>query len=255
MPRIRGGVTLAPTVMRTSIAAAPLLLAACATLPPLRPADPTQAVPGERSAATAFAAGIRIVARPGAPPGSGDLEEVVTPVEIAIRNDSGRTLRVRPRDFTLLAPDGFRHEALAREDLRNLVGPYRGAAYGASYYWAQPWGFHPWIGPYAGWWGWGHGPGPAWIWVPHSAYGGVPTRALAQGTLEPGGSASILLFFPVPASGLDAFTLDATLLDASGQEVAALRVPFAREGRRPSVAPLPPTAAPPGGEWQTTPPP
>ncbi len=249
-------------------AAAALLLAACATLPPLRPADPSQAVPNEKSSATAFADGVRIVVRPGAWDGGEDLEQYLTPVEVAIHNGSNRRLQVRPSEFSLLAPGGFRYDALSTEDVRRILGPLRGGIYGGYGYAFVPWGvpFTPWGGPYGGWWGW-EGFGPAPWWGPVVYYGApgyrIPSSALAQGTLEPGGNATVLVFFPVPAEKLNALELDASLADAAGQRVAELRVPFVREGRHAQAIALPPTATPPAGaapaqpppSWQTTPPP
>ncbi len=251
--------------MRTAIAAT-LLLAACATTP-LRPADPAQAVANDRSAATAVAAGIRVVVRPGAWQGyRGDIDEYLTPVEVAIQNGSGRAIQVRPSAFSLFTPGGFRYEALSPEDVRHALGPWRGAVYGYGYsfYGAYPVGgpFYPWGGGWAGWWG--YGPHPWWGAVPYSGYA-VPAKAFAKGTLDPGGSATVLLLFPVPATELNALELDATFADTSGTKLADLRVPFVREGQRPVPVPLPPTAAPPPGTpeqpgaapptWQTIPPP
>jgi hypothetical protein len=259
--------------MRPLAPAAVLLLAACATLPPLRPADPSQAVANEKSAATAFAEGVRIVVRPGAWEGGGDVEQVLTPVEVGIHNGSGRAVQVRPASFSLLVPGGFRYDALSPGDVRRALGPARGSAYGVGYAFA-PWGppFYAWSGPYGGWWGWG-GFGPSPWWGPVLVYGRpgaarIPSEALTKGTLEPGGDATILLFFPVPAENLDALELDARLSDASGQKLPELRVPFVREGRHAVATPLPPTARPqapappppePGappqpGTWQTLPP-
>jgi hypothetical protein len=220
--------------MRHLVSAAVLLLAACATLPPLRPADPAQAVANERSAGTAFADGIRIVVRPGAWKGGEDLEQYLTPVEVAIHNASGRAVQVRPASFSLLVPGGFRYDALSAEDVRRALGPMRAGVYGGYGYLFAPWGtpFYGWGGPYRAWSGWnGFGPSP-W-WGPVVYYGGpssgrIPTEARTQGTLEPGGHATILLFFPVPAEHLDTLALDASLSDTSGQKLAALRVPFVR---------------------------
>jgi hypothetical protein len=253
--------------MRSTVPAALLLLSACATLPPLRPADPTQAVADEKSAGTAFANGVRIVVRPGAF-SRDDVEQVLTPVEVAIQNDSGRALQVRPASFSLVVPGGFRYDALAPGDVRRVLGPLH-RAYGYAF---VPFGppFYPWAGPYGGWWGWsGFGPSPWWgPVVTHGgpSYGRVPSNALTRGTLEPGGNATILLFFPVPAENLNALELDAALSDGSGQKIADLRVPFVREGRHAQAMPLPatsrsPTPAPaegapqPPGTWQNVPPP
>jgi hypothetical protein len=247
--------------MRPLAPAAVLLLAACATLPPLRPADPTQAVPDDRSAATAFAEGIRIVVRPGAWDGADDVEQVLTPVEVAIHNASGRAVQVRPASFSLLVPGGFRYDALSAADVRRALGPARARAYGGVGYAFAPWGppFYPWAGPYGGWWGWG-GFGPSPWWGPVLVYGRpsaarIPSEALTKGTLEPGGNATILLFFPVSAQNLDALELDARLSDASGQKLPELRVPFVREGRHAVATPLPPTARPQAPAAPPTPPP
>jgi hypothetical protein len=242
--------------MRTSPAAALLLLAACATLPPLRAADPAQAVATEPSTATAAAGGVRIFVRPGQWDGSGDVEDYLTPVEVAIQNGSGRRLAVRPGSFSLLAPGGFRYEALSTSDVRRAFGPFRGSGYGYTFFSAYPWGGppYPWGPPWFGWWGWGYGPSRWWGPVPYSSYGDpVPPRALAQGTLDAGGRASVLVFFPVPASSLTSLELNVNLADAEGQRVAELRVPFVREGHRPPMAPLPPTAAPPAAGQPASP--
>lgn len=248
--------------MRHLVPAAVLLLAGCITLPPLRPADPAQAVPNEKSAGTAFANGIRIVVHPGAWKGGEDLEQYLTPVEVAIHNGSGRAVQVRPASFSLHVPGGFRYDALSTEEVRRFLGPMRGG-YGYAF---VPWGppFYPRGGPYVGWWGWnGYGPSP-WlgpvIYYGGPSYGRIPTGALTKGTLEPGGDATILLFFQVPADTLSALALDATLSDPSGQRLADLRVPFVREGSRAVAMPLPPAAAEPEapaqpGTWQTVPPP
>ncbi|HEX9049758.1 MAG TPA: hypothetical protein VF841_04430, partial [Anaeromyxobacter sp.] len=251
--------------MRHPLPAVLLLVGAACALPPLRPADPSQAVANERSAGTAFADGIRIVVRPGAWRDAEDLEQTLTPIEVAIHNGSARGVQVRPASFSLLVPGGFRYEALSTDEVRRVLGPMRAGMYGG--YTLVPWGppLYPWGGPYGGWWGWGgFGPGP-W-WGPYVAYGGpprVPSHAFTRGTLEPGGDASILLLFPVPADDLDALELDARLSDTSGQRLPELRVPFVREGRRAQAMRLPPAAtgapapgqpggaeAPPGA-WQT----
>ncbi len=257
--------------MRPIASAALLLVAGCVTLRPLRPADPAQAVANEKSAGTAFANGIRIVVRPGAWKGD-DVEQVLTPVEVAIHNDGGRAVQVHPASFSLLVPGGFRYDALSPEDVRRALGPMRGGGYGYAF---VPGGapFYPWAwaGPYRGWSSWsGFGPSP-W-WGPVITYGGrgyarVPSHAFAQGSLDPGGDATILLFFPVPAGNLNALELGASLSDESGQKLAELRVPFVREGSHAEPMPLPRTArqpqapAQPGaapaqpGTWQNLPPP
>lgn len=250
--------------MRAPTAAAALLLAACATVAPMRPVDPSQAVGDDPSAASAETAGVRLVVRPEAwAEGTGDLGADLTAIEVAIENRSDRALQIRPAAFALRTPDGMRYDALAGDQLRRAFGPYRGRGYGWAY--GPPWGPRPWSlhrwGGYPGGFGWAYGP---W-WGGHPVSSGrVPARALAQGALDPGGRISVLLFFPVPSGRLTAFELDATLVDTAGRSVAEVRVPFAREGHRPTVRPLPPIAAPPPeapaaepgapSPWETVPP-
>ncbi len=261
--------------MRSATSAALLLVTACATLPPLRPADPAQAVANEPSAAASAVGGVRVVVRPGAGEGyAGDLDEYFTPVEVAIANDSGHPIQVRPASFSLLTPNGFRYEALSPEDLRHALGPWRGTdyGYGYSFYGAYPvpGPYFPWTGPGLGWW-WGTGPHPWWGAVPYYGSGyGIPASALTKGTLDAGGRATVLVVFPVPETELRSLELDASFVDPSGAKVADLRVPFVREGQQPVATRLPATAAPPQQpgaapqqpgtaaqpppSWETTPP-
>lgn len=259
---------------RLALAAALPLLAACATVPPLRPADPAQAVPHDREAAAATADGVRLVVRPASWNGATRIDEYLTPVDVEIQNGSGRPLKVNPASFSLLAPNGFRYAALSGNAVRQALGPYRGAMVGGYGYVVRPWGWGPyagWAGPWGGWWGYGFGPGAWWAGVPYdSGFVGAPSRAFVNGTLDPGGRARILVFFPVPATSLTALEVGVNLADPSGQLVASLRVPFARGGH-PAPVPLaptagpqppgaqpPPAAAPPGAEpapWTTEPPP
>ncbi len=231
--------------MRLAFVASLALTCACATLPPFRAVDPAQAVPREPDAASVDAGGVRITVRPGSWSGtSRDLEDVLTPVEIAIENRSGRALQVRPDAFGLVAPNGFRYAALEPRAVRRLLAPYTGGpGWYYGFYGVYPWpGFYqPWgaFYPYS-WWGpWGpYGPyyGPPYPPAP-------PPRALAtKGTLEDGGHVSLLLLFPVPATSLSSIVFEANLLDPSGAPVSAARAPFAREGR-----PLPPPPRQPSG--------
>jgi hypothetical protein len=252
--------------LAAAVAALPLV-AACATVPPLHPADPAQAVAHDRAAATAADDGVRITVRPNAwTGGAAGLDEYLTPVDVQIQNGSGRPLRVSPASFSLVAPNGFRYAALPTEAVRHALGPYRGVVYGGYGYSARPWGWGPyagWGGPWGGWWGWGLAPGSWWGAYPYDfGFVGAPSRAFVNGTLDAGGHTTILVFFPVPETSLAALVIDASLVDTSGQKVASVHVPFAR-GKHPVPMPLAPTAGPqaPGTEppapapWTTEPPP
>lgn len=224
------------------------LLAGCAHATHFRPALAEQAVQGQPESATAEAAGVRIWARAGEWSGwPDDLEERLTPVEAYLENRSGKPIRIRPEHFSLLAPGGFRYQALEARDVPRWLGPHwrpRASVhvyYGA--YGAYPWpGFrhwgYPWY-PYA-WWGvWG-GPSP---WPP-PAPPALP-RPGPEGTLESGGQVSVLLLFPVPARQLSGLWLDADLVEPGGQKLGSIRLQFARADGLPPVPPPAATPAPP----------
>jgi hypothetical protein len=233
-----GGVTLGEGggTRVPAIAASFVLACACVTvLPPFQPADPAQAIPNEPDAAAGTVAGVRITVRPGSWTGwPYDLEEHLTPVEIVIENGSGRPLEVRPHLFGLVVPNGFRHDALDAQAMRRRFAPAPpSVAFHYGFYGVYPWpGFYrPWTRYYPYMW-WGFLPGEVYPLPPYAYYRPplpAPAETALDGTLENGGHVSLLLFFPVPATSLQALSFDARLVDASGQPIGNLRVPFVRK--------------------------
>jgi hypothetical protein len=221
------------------------LLAGCVHTTHFRPVLAEQAVQGQPESATAETAGVRIWARAGEWSGwPDDLEERLTPVEAYVENRSGKALRIRPEHFSLLAPGGFRYQALEARDVPRWLGPaWRPRTtvyfyYGA--YGAYPWpGFRHWGGPWYpyAWWGWWGGP---YAYPPPAPPS--PPRPGPEGTLESGGQVSVLLLFPVPAQSLSGLELDAELVEPGGQRLGSLRLSFARAAEG---APPPPPAATP----------
>jgi hypothetical protein len=239
----------------------PLALAAAAVagcVHPVRflPASAAFAVAEQPDAATAVRDGVRLVVHVGGWRGApDDLDDRVTPVEVWVENDSGRPLRIGPEQFTVLAPHGFRYQALEPQEVQRLAAPAYGSGvvvypgYYGAYPWPGGWGpwHHPGVYPWA-WWGWG-GP-PVVYYQPPAA---TPPPPTPRGTLESGGSISLLLFFPVPARSLGALEVVADLADDRGQPVTTIRVPLVREGAAP--APPSPAPAPPATPPATPPPP
>jgi hypothetical protein len=231
--------------MRPNLAAAfPLVaLSACVTVAPLRPASPDQVVPGEPLEAFAEVSGVRLQVRAGDWRGwPENLESRLTPVEVAVENDSGRALRIEPRLFGLYLPSGFRHAGMephqVRAALRDVYRARAAVAFYAGWYGYYPWpGYYPpWRRrhyPYV-WWG----PYPWGVVVPYEA---VPPpaepepRPSPEGTLASGGRFSLLVFFDVPATSLASATFEAVLEDTSGESLGRVRIPLTRAAPTPAA--------------------
>jgi len=226
--------------------------AACVHIPPLRPAQAEQAVPGDPGAATAQAGGVKVTVHADAWRGyPGDIGEYLTPVEILIENDSAEELRVGPKRFALLGPNGFRYEPLPPGEVRRWLRPHRHAA---IYY--EGWfGYYPWPGRP---WGWRHYPYYYW-WGPRAVVV-VPAPAPEapppppRGTLGPGGKVGLLLFFPVPAHQLGSLTVEARLVSKGGKRIGEVQLPFERADPHARRLAPPPAARPPSPPPQAPPP-
>jgi hypothetical protein len=97
-----------------------LMLGACAA--ELRPGPGTLRVGGRGQGAAAETLGVRIVARAGAWRSSpASLELVVTPILIAIENESAAPLRVRYANFALVGPAGQRFAPRAPFEVEGYV--------------------------------------------------------------------------------------------------------------------------------------
>jgi len=202
--------------------AAALLVSGCVHLPPFQPVEAAQSVAGDPTSATAEVAGVRLTVHAGDWEGwPSDLTDVLTPVEVFVENQSGQELDLRPGDFTLVVPAGVRYQPVGPGEVRARLRPYRHA--GA--YYVGAFGWYPWPGydrpwpryyPYM-WWG-----GP----VPPSA-GDLPQPSPRTSLLD-GGQASVLLFYPVPATSLSAVTLEAKLSTVGKVRLGEVKVPLAR---------------------------
>lgn len=240
---------LAEDVRVRALAALMLGLAGCAHATHFYPALPRQTVPGQPEEASAQAAGVGMIVHAGDWRGRPeDLEDRLTPVEAFIENGSGKALRIAPELFGLTAPNGFRYQALDPSEVSRLAGPaYRdGSAFYLGFYGAYPWpGFSaPWRHPFYpfAWWGWSVA--PYGYWAPPQ---GTEPRPSPRGTLQAGGSVSVLLFFPVPARSLERLEFSAELVDVDGQRFGSLHFPLARGGEGANAPTTKPSSAPPTG--------
>jgi hypothetical protein len=209
-----------------SIAA--LALAACARVGPLQATDPDQAIDAGANEAQTDLAGVTVHAAIGGWKGRPkDLEQRLTPVDVTVRNTSGRTLRLGPEAFTLRTPSGANRAldqgevAVALRDVADSYPGYRGPRVGAVGGPAFP-GYDTPGDPY------GPGsrsPGRVPLPPPSQVYRTQPM----SGTLANGATTSILLFFGTPARTISTATFEVDLVDESGQRLGTAKMPFGRE--------------------------
>lgn len=217
----------------TPLAAAALLLAAaglaaCGSPRALRAADPGQALDGTPNEAQAELD--RVIVRVALGQWRGqprDLEQRLTPVDVVVRNESGRTLRLGPEAFGLvksgkrLPPLRETEVSRAMAELHGLrSAPQRGPRSGAvggptfpGYDDPQPYG--PGSSSPAGY------PVPP----PDSWYKSQPISA----TLPSGKTTGLLLFFDAPARTLQDVVFEVELDGTDGAHLGTIRIPFERE--------------------------
>lgn len=224
-----------------------LLLAGAACVHPVRfhPASPEQAVPGQPESASAEQGGVRVVAHAGGWRGAPeDIEDRLTPIEVYVENESGRSVKIGPEYFGLVAQNGFHYQPLEPGEVQRLAG----TGYGSPVVYYGYYGAYPWPGVWSPWyhhrfypWGWGgwYGP-PAVVYYQPPA----PPPPTPRGALQDGGHVSLLLFFPVPARSLSFMEVTASLVDDADHPIATLRLPLVREGVTPPPAAPPPPARP-----------
>jgi hypothetical protein len=176
-----------------------LLATGCATVSPLRPDGSGRAEVG----------GVEVSIRADAwhDHWLSETQTRVTPVELTLRNGADAGLLVRPDLFTLVLPNGARLAALAPGRLHRAL-PDAFARNTALYSWPGL-----------------RGPGPTTLGVNQL---GPDPRPIPDGVVEPGGSASVLLFFDTPADRLAAFVFEAELQDSTGAKLGVARLPFRR---------------------------
>jgi hypothetical protein len=212
---------------RLAAAAAVLLLTGCTTAP-VAPA-PAAGAPGR--AAPAVAGGVEVVAGAEAWRGwPSDLARFVTPIHVSLVNRGAAPVRVSHDDFALIVAGGRRRAVVLPYEVRGVVyqpPPPPLPSAGFSLEAVEPAGTHDWVLR-----------GPA---VPAEADPArvgeqfalpspdVLDRALREGVVEPGGTASGFVYFDrLGARAAGPVELSARLVDArTGQLLGRLLIPIA----------------------------
>jgi hypothetical protein len=252
------GWVLCRTSMRVVLAALVASLGACATTEPeLLPASGYTSAIGRRSLAVESRSGVTVTADGSVWDGSPkNLPTEVTPVWVTLHNAAGRSLRIQYDEFMLRGASGATYIALAPYVLRASVsrpvfevpdGGYFDKFHVAGY--LAP--FYPWLPVWKG-------PlpyGPSINSVARRT--GVPTdrmldRALPEGVLENGGTASGFLYFQKVDVRENQATFLAGLQEPTRarqptHQLAAIDIPFRRVDRRPRKDS--PYTAPRGPDW------
>lgn len=258
MLRHRSLSTVGPVLTATLGA---VLLTACAS-PSLTPAPQADRLEGRPAVATTSAAGVEIIAESPDWPGEVEIEEVVTPMQVTIRNGSDHPVRLSYADFSLVEPgNGTRFAALPPWDVRGdvdlrVASGYRvapGTALRLRGFRVAPYydPIYPWLGAYTGYPYYSASPyyrnyyrywDDIEIELPTP---GMLERAIPEGVIDPGGMVRGYLYFE-RVEGIDEGTrLDfrADLVDAaSGEVFASLDIPFVLDGMMAMTADADPAA-------------
>ena len=214
-----------------------LLASGCARRVEVVPAPTATLVPGVKDAAEGKDAGVKVEAAGNAWSGYPyDLDSVVTPMEVWIRNESGKPLRISYRDETLMTGSGKKYLPLPPYHIRAAiqglapVGPAFGfqgffiAPYYAPYY---RWEFNQWGGPFD--YDWGYYPLYYGIWKVHLPTRDMIRQAIPEGVLENGGSLNGFLYFQKAdrSHRKEGLTFTFRLVDAKTQQAfGEISIPF-----------------------------
>ncbi|MEX2260771.1 MAG: hypothetical protein WD696_02405 [Bryobacteraceae bacterium] len=222
---------LAPVVAVTA-----LLVTGC-TESRLRPAPGANVLPGDPVTAVAETEGVRIAVRPNAWKGNpSDLGDYVTPLKVNLTNRSGRPLRVRYNEFTLVSPQNFRYAAIPPFRLEGSIGrttlapidPYFGwsgfsvVPYYSPYY---RFGMGTWGGPFA--WDRGYYGSYYTTWRQPLPTSDMLEKAIPEGVLNSGGNLEGYLYFQKVEEQFPSVTFQADLMNADTEErFGAIQIPF-----------------------------
>jgi hypothetical protein len=227
-------------------------LGACATEKVLEPAPGTALAPGHQDVAEMKAAGVTI--KVAADSWNGDpqnLGTLFTPVRVTIENQSGKTLRVSYRDFSLSGASGFSYAAIPPIKAKGTISmrdgqpspklqmadweqpsprlqrtgwEHRGFFVAPHYSYMYP-GVDPWVGPFA------YDP-----FYYDNFYGRWPEKlptqdmlkeALPEGAVQNGGSVAGFVYFQSVTGRESAVKFEMTLVDATtGQSFGLIAIPF-----------------------------
>lgn len=222
-----------------------VLFTACATTPPLVPAEGETTVAGVPAAAVGEADGVRVIADADAWRAFPRDLGVAIPMRVRIENQSGVPLRITYDAFTLDLQGGMVLAAVPPLDVRgqtwvrdwNAPGPYMGGSFGwyghpmvhRGFYLAP--GYRRYYPAMPRWYGrWGYG--GAWTWAPPAWPVELPTRdmlvhAVPEGVLEEGGVVDGFIYFPVLPREAQSVRFSFEVVDAdTGEPQGAVSLAF-----------------------------
>jgi hypothetical protein len=228
-------------MMRSTAAVLSLIaLGACAHERVLEPAAGASLAPGRPKVAEVSAAGVTVKVNGDAWKGDPqDLGTLFTPVRVTIENQSGKTLRVSYRDFSLAGARGFHYAAIppikARGTLSALEAPAAPRLQMAGwehdrfriaphYSYLYP-GIAPWAGPF--------GYDPLYYdryyarWPEHLPTQDMLSEALPEGAVQDKGSVAGFVYFQSVTGREPSVQFHMTLVDAGdGQPFGSIAIPF-----------------------------
>ena len=217
-----------------------LALAACIQQARYVPSSPANVVAGSPHTASASARGINLDVRVNSWSGDpADLEDILTPVKLTIRNEGEHALSVRYRDFSLSNPQGIRSSALPPFRIHGYASepaPVIVPAFAYSNFFVYPnYGFYgPGLGFWRDDWGWNGG----WYgtyygyWQQSLPTADMLRKAIPEGVVNSGGSVDGYLYFQKVPKDARELQFDASLMDAqTHRSIATIHVPFERENR------------------------
>jgi hypothetical protein len=205
---------------------------ACAHEKVLEPGAGAALVPGRQNIAEAATAGVTVRVTGDAWKGeSQDLKGLITPVRVAIRNESGKTLRVRYSDFQLSGASGSRYAAISPGKAQDSLSvrdeppprsprPAGWAPPHSSYLypdaWAGPFGYEA---PYYD---------QSYVNSPHGAPApDLRSDALSEAVVQDGGRAAGFIYFQNATEHESAVQFEMTLADAKdGQAFGRVAIPL-----------------------------
>jgi hypothetical protein len=215
-------------------------LEACAHEKVLEPAAGTPLAPGRQNVAEMSAAGVIVKVSGDSWKGDPqDLGNLFTPVRVTIENQSGKTLRVSYRDFSLSGASGFQYAAIppmkargtlsARETPsspslqlagweheRFSIAPHYSYLYPGLAMWPGPFAYDPFY--YDGFYG---------RWPERLPTQDMLSEALPEGVVQDGGRVAGFVYFQSVTGRESAVQFDMKLVDASdGQPFGLVAIPF-----------------------------
>lgn len=221
---------------RTLPLAAAAVLCACGGPAQLRPAPGARLVEGPGLAVAASDGGVELTAQVQAwDANPSDLEQVMSPLRVEIRNGSGRPLRIRHQDFALVEADGTRLTGIPPYNIDEQVVRTITPAYPFERFYLAPYlddfyEMEVWADPFLYDEVYYDRVYPFWSSI--QARVELPTDqmvelALPEGVLEPGGTVAGFLYFEDVEDDVGGARFQVELEDArTGELFGRIEIPF-----------------------------